>query len=228
LRAGLLLWASVLLHWGRLLHVRLLHPDAAAERMRTPMTTQPSTDSVWRHLSADLRQFIRRRISDEHAADDLLQETFLRIHRNLGTLHDADRLAAWVYQVARNVVRDHYRQADKSTVALALGDIDPSHDGDDHPSQLQCGAPWLDEMIGTLPEGYREAVQLAEIEGLTQQAVAHKFGLSLSGAKSRVQRGRAMLHEVLDQCCRFEFDKRGNIIDCEPKPDGQACRNCSE
>lgn len=191
------------------------------------MKTQPSTDTIWASLSTDLRRFIRGRVSDEHAADDLLQETFLRIHRNLGTLQDADRLAAWVYQIARNVVRDYYRQPAKSTVAL--GDAEPLENAIEEPNSLRCrGADWLDEMIGTLPAGYREAVQLAEIEGLTQQQVAHKVGLSLSGAKSRVQRGRTLLRSVLDQCCRFEFDRRGNLVDCDPKSDRQTCRNCGD
>ena len=67
------------------------------------MPGQPSTEAVWGRLSADLRRFIRRRVGDDHTADDLLQETFLRIHRGLPALGDGDRVAAWVYQIARNV-----------------------------------------------------------------------------------------------------------------------------
>ena len=69
---------------------------------------------------------------------------------------------------------------------------------------------------------------MAEIEGLSQQEVADRLGLSLSGAKSRIQRGRAMLKGVLEQCCRFEFDTRGNLMDCDPKPDRKVCRDCGE
>lgn len=189
------------------------------------MNTQPSTDTIWAHLSTELRQFIRRRVSDDHAADDLLQETFLRIHRNLGTLRDSDRLAAWVYQIARNVVRDHHRKATSSTVAL--GDSDPSVDGDDHLNPSPCGgAGWLSEMIETLPDGYREAVRLAEMEGLTQQEVAHKSGITLSGAKSRVQRGRAMLRDALDACCTFQLDHAGRVMDCIPRTERRACKTC--
>lgn len=191
------------------------------------MNTQPSTDAIWARLSTELRQFIRRRVSDDHAADDLLQETFLRIHRNLGTLRDSDRLAAWVYQIARNVVRDHHRKVTSTTVAL--GDADPAGEDDDSLNQPLCrGADWLDEMIGTLPDGYREAVKLAEMEGLTQQEVAHQFGITLSGAKSRVQRGRAMLREALDECCKFQFDHAGRLMGCDPRPTQKVCRDCGE
>jgi RNA polymerase sigma-70 factor, ECF subfamily len=189
------------------------------------MPSQPSTEAVWSHLSSDLRRFVRRRVSDDHTADDLLQETFVRVHRNLGTLHEADRLAAWVYRIARNVIHDHHRKATNGVVALA--DADPVDDADDGQARRR-GCDWLDEMIRSLPEGYREAVQLAEIEGLSQQEVAERLGLSLSGGKSRIQRGRAMLRGVLEQCCHFEFDVRGNMMDCDPKPDRKACRDCGE
>lgn len=191
------------------------------------MSSSPSTDAIWAHLSSDLRRFIRRRVSDDHVADDLLQETFVRVHRNIGTLQEADRLAAWVYRIARNVIHDHHRKAANATVALA--DADPVDDCDARLSRLRCqGGVWLDEMIRSLPEGYREAVQLAEIEGLSQQEVADRLGLSLSGAKSRVQRGRKLLKAELDRCCTFAFDRRGNLTDCDPKPDRTVCRDCEE
>jgi RNA polymerase sigma-70 factor (ECF subfamily) len=190
------------------------------------MTTRPTTDSIWTRLNADLRPFIRRRVADDHVADDLLQETFVRVHRNLPSLQEADRLAAWVYQIARNVIHDHHRQASKITLALA---DDPPDDADDRSSCLKSRASeWLEEMVNQLPDGYREAVQLSEIEGLAQQEVAERLGLSLSGAKSRIQRGRAMLKDELERCCRFEFDRRGNVMDYEPRPERTVCRNCDE
>jgi RNA polymerase sigma-70 factor (ECF subfamily) len=191
------------------------------------MPSQPSTEAVWSHLSSDLRRFIRRRVADDHAADDLLQETFVRVHRGLGTLQETERLTAWVYRIARNVLTDHHRRG--ADPAVALGDTDPAAEPDGQPCAVRCGgAGWLDEMVRSLPDGYREAVQLAEVEGLPQQEVADRLGLSLSGAKSRIQRGRAMLMQALDRCCRFEFDARGNLMDYEPRPERTVCRDCDE
>lgn len=190
------------------------------------MPSQPSTEAIWATLSADLRRFIRRRVPDEHAADDLLQETFVRVHRNIRGLRAVDRLAAWVYRIARNVVHDHHRKGTTATAALA--DADPADDAGEPSEQLRCrAAGWLGEMIQALPDGYRDAVQLAEIEGISQQQVADRLGLSLSGAKSRIQRGRAMLKGMLEDCCDFAFDRRGNIMDCDPKGDRKECRNCN-
>jgi RNA polymerase sigma-70 factor (ECF subfamily) len=191
------------------------------------MATQPTTSTVWSQLSDDLRRFIRRRVADDHIAEDLLQETFVRIHENIGRLADAERVAAWVYQIARNVIYGHYRK--RGDGAAALGDTEPAGPTEDVRDLVRARAGiWMDELIRQLPEPYREAVQLAEIDDLTQQDVADRLGLSLSGAKSRIQRGRAMLKDVLDECCRWEFDRRGNLTGCDPNPDRAVCRNCDE
>ena len=189
------------------------------------MTERPSTDLVWSRLSADLRRFIHRRVGHDHAADDLLQETFLRIHRGLPALEDGDRVAAWVFRIARNVVNDHHRRGSGSQDSLA----DDLPTPEEHTAGALAGAAkWMDEMIRQLPDGYAEAVRLSEIEGHSQQAVADRLGLSLSGAKSRVQRGRAMLKGVLDNCCHFHIDGRGNVTGCDPKPDRTVCLDCDE
>ncbi len=224
-----LLRADRLLRPARLLcaHGRLRSTAAEGRLKDHADMAQPTTDAIWTLLSSDLRRFIRRKVSDDHVAEDLLQETFVRVHQSLGTLQEADHLAAWVYRITRNVIHDHYRKA--TNVIVALGDTDPADDCDDSLSQHRCpGAGWLDDMIRSLPERYREAVELAEIEGQSQQEVADRLGLSLSGAKSRVQRGRAMLKGILEQCCHFEFDARGNMMDCDPKPDRKVCRDCGD
>ena len=189
------------------------------------MTANPATETIWSQLSDDLRRFIRRRVADEHLADDLLQETFLRIHRNVDKLNESDRLAAWVYRIARNVIHDHYR-AKNGDVSLADMDVAEENDGN---GELKASAGvWLEELIGQLPQKYQEAVRLSEIKGLSQQKVADRLGLSVSGAKSRIQRGRVMLRDVLDQCCVFEFDRQGNLMDCDPKPERTVCRDCDD
>ncbi len=188
------------------------------------MTAQAVTKSIWYQLSDDLRRFIRRRVSSDDVAEDLLQEAFLRIHRNVDSLRGADRLAAWVYRIARNVVHDHYRRS-KDEVALA--ESDPVDESSGENRLFVTAAGWLEAFIQQLPEPYREAVQLSEIEGLTQREVATRTGISVSGAKSRVQRGRVMLRTLLDQCCDFHFDRRGNLTECDPRAERSTdCLDC--
>jgi RNA polymerase sigma-70 factor, ECF subfamily len=178
-------------------------------------------EHIWDEFAEKLNQFIRARVSDPATAEDILQDVFLKIQRRLGQLKDAAKLQSWVYLIARNAIIDHYRTR-KETVevpdSLPL-EADP---GDAAVEGLQ-GA--FRRMIDGLPEPYREAVLLTEFEGLTQQELANRLGLTLSGAKSRVQRGRAQLRQMLDECCTFEFDRRGKVIGCEPRAQA-GCEEC--
>jgi RNA polymerase sigma-70 factor (ECF subfamily) len=194
------------------------------------MNTQPlSTEAVWRKLGEELRRFIRRRVPDDELAEDLLQESFLRIHQKIASLADTDRLAAWVYRVARNVVADHFRKSAREGRAPLLVYADPPDDADNRLVRTPCiSSQWQSDLILQLPETYQQAVRLAEIEGLAQRQVAQRLGLSLSAAKSRIQRGRALLKEAFEACCRFEFDSRGNLIDVDPRPGGCGCRECAD
>jgi RNA polymerase sigma-70 factor, ECF subfamily len=192
------------------------------------MSTRAATEAVWTRLSDDLRRFLRLRVTDEHVAEDLLQETFVRIHRNLDGLAEADRLAAWVYQIARNVLTDHYRKASAGAAAAAALPDDVPCRGDADGAVCAGAAKWMDELVRQLPDKYRDAVQWSELEGLSQQEVAERLRLSLPGAKSRIQRGRVMLKQVLQECCDFEIDRRGNVVDYVPRPERTVCRDCGE
>lgn len=84
--------------------------------------------------------------------------------------------------------------------------------------------PAVEQMLQSLPEPYREALRLTEYDGLTQAEAAERLGISLSGAKSRVQRAREKLRQMLLECCHLEFDRRGKIIECQPRC---ACCECA-
>lgn len=154
-------------------------------------------------------------------ADDLRQDVFLKLQRQLeadSTIHD---LGAWLYRTARNSVIDHYRTRKPGVpVDESLADQSASTDPDLTPLMAS-----FRRMIHALPDGYREAVLLADIEELPHKVVAERLGLSLSATKSRVLRGRLLLRESLDACCRFERDRRGSVIDCVPRAE-KTCPEC--
>ncbi len=177
-----------------------------------------STESVWELLSGNLRGYISRRVRDSHDVDDILQTVFLRIHKGISRLRDSEQLDAWIYRIARNAVIDFYRGR---TESVSLDTVsEPVAEEEEEPSgAVACVKP----MIEALPEKYREALANTELNGLTQREYAQMAGLSFSGAKSRVQRGRGLLKEMLLECCRFEFDRRGGIADFEPKQGTCAC-----
>lgn len=84
-------------------------------------------------------------------------------------------------------------------------------------------AEGLADMIRGLPEPYRQALELSELEGIPQRKVAERLGISLSGAKSRIQRGRKLLRDALLECCHFDFDRRGRILEFVPR--APCCHN---
>ena len=167
-------------------------------------------DQVWDHYSHRLKTFIRSRVEDDATAEDLLQETFIRVHRHLCCQPNWDKPAGWFYQIARNLIIDHYRRrrelVELSDTLLAESDI-PEGDAE---AELALS---LKDLIDELPEPYRQALLLTDVLGLSQKQLAEQQGLSLSGAKSRVQRARDKLRDLLLQCCHFEFDRRGGIVD---------------
>jgi RNA polymerase sigma-70 factor (ECF subfamily) len=81
-------------------------------------------------------------------------------------------------------------------------------------------APCLTSMIGRLAEPYRTAIELTSIRGLTQTEAARQEGISISGMKSRVQRGREQLRQMLVRCCEIAVDVRGGVSDFHLRFDG--------
>ena len=159
-----------------------------------------------------LRAFIRRRVRDDVLADDLAQETLLKVYRSRGTLRDGTRLEAWLYQIARGTIIDHYRRRrPQEELPAALAAESPDELATLRARVVVSMKRFLEE----LPESYREPVRLAELEGLPLARIALRLDLSLTAVKSRVRRGRALLKKKLQACCRFEFDRLGRMIGFE-------------
>jgi len=169
-------------------------------------------EQIWQEYHTKLYNFIQSRVGAPHVADDILQEVFIRIYSRIDTLREDSKLQSWIYQITRNAIIDHYR-SDKTMASLPEILVAPEIDSSEETRQEIASR--LVPMIQDVPEHYRQALMLSEIEGLKQKEVAARQGLSLSGAKSRIQRGRAMLKEMLLECCRFEFDHRGRVTDYE-------------
>lgn len=169
----------------------------------------PPLESIWETFHDRLRGFILKRVSDEAVADDILQDVFLKIHLHMRTLQDSQRLEAWVYQIARNAIIDHYRRPHPTT---AIDEALPAPTPPE-PDAADEIAGSLREMVTSLPAPYREALLLTEFEGLSQQQLADRLGISLSGAKSRVQRARQKIKDDLLTCCHFEFDRYGRVVE---------------
>jgi len=182
----------------------------------------PQLEHIWKEFSARLKSYIAGRVNDDMLAEDLLQEVFLKIHKNLENLKDAGKLQSWIYQITRNTITDHYRQ--RRIHHELSEDLPDAGEEASSESAEQRLARSLKGMVKLLPSPYREALWLTDYRGMTQVELAKKSGISVSGAKSRVQRARAMLKDLFFQCCHFEFDRRGTVIDYHPI----SCCCCAE
>lgn len=179
------------------------------------------TPSAWESLRGELLRFVRARISDPAAADDIVHDVLLRALAGLEGPEPPVHLRGWLYRVTRNAIVDHYR-ARRPTEDLPeeIGATPGSEEEAPAERELaHCLAP----LLATLPPDYREALTLTEVDGLAQKEIARRTGLTISGVKSRVQRGRRKLREAVLDCCRVEVDRRGGIVDFEGRPGGRGC-----
>ena len=166
-------------------------------------------DISWSHMQQQLTGFIYRRVKDHAVADDITQDVLVKVFSKMTQLQDSKRLPGWIYQIARNSIVDHFRSKSKE---VSIFDLD--WESDDK-SLNACVETCLNDMLLTLPEPYREALELVEMKNLSQQALAEKLGISYSGAKSRVQRARQMLKEQMDKNYLIKMDGYGNVVKCE-------------
>lgn len=173
-------------------------------------------------LRGDVERFVARRVPPD-AVDDLTQEIFLKMHTHAAELRDGDRVAPWLFRIARNAVVDHLRRR-RIHASLDAVNEPVAEEASEQNFNAELAA-WLGPTLDLLPEAYRDALVLTEIEGLTQRELAERTGLSLSGAKSRVQRAKQLLEGIVRACCDLEVDARGNIVACSPRA-RSSCRSC--
>lgn len=183
-----------------------------------------AVEAAWEEFSGELRKFIGRRVSRPQDADDILQLVALRLTQSAGKERDRRTLLAWLYTVTRNAITDHYRSAvhrreiatddlpEQSTV-----DLSAEEDADEARAGLaSCVRP----LLTLLPEDQAAAVDIVDLHGLNQGEAARRAGISVSGMKSRVQRGRRALQDVITACCEVSLDVRGAVQEFRPRPEG--------
>jgi RNA polymerase sigma-70 factor, ECF subfamily len=183
-------------------------------------------------LSAPLRSFVARRVPGDEV-DDVVQDVLLRIQQGVAGLRDAERIDAWIFQIARNVITDGYRRRGRHQAFAAQAGAEPLATADDGAAVAELTS-CLPPMIARLPEPYRTAIEWTELQGLTQTEAASRAALSISGMKSRVQRGREQLKQIILASCRIGLDVRGGVIECDPlrpsacSPDSMGMTNMNQ
>ncbi|MGK8507261.1 sigma-70 family RNA polymerase sigma factor [Nocardia asiatica] len=187
----------------------------------TATTPRADLDLLWRRFSDDLRAFIARRVSRPEDADDILSIVFLRMAKSLDNLRDQDRLLGWMYAITRNAITDYYRSAPHRRELPVDAVPDNTSAGEDELDADEAAqkelASCLVPMLSALPAEQAAAVKMVDLDAHTHASAAEQAGISVSGMKSRVQRGRTALHAQLHACCQISQDRTGHVHDYRPR-----------
>lgn len=169
-------------------------------------------------FSEDLKKFITSKVKNNTIADDILQDTFIKIHTKLHTLKDENKLKSWCFSVARNSVLNYWKAQNK-IIEIANFESETSMIEDAHTEQ-DC----LQGILKNLPKKYRDPLFLSDIKGLKQQEAANQLNQTLSTTKSQIQRARKLIAQGFIDCCGFVMNKKGNLVgELQDKKDCKVC-----
>jgi RNA polymerase sigma-70 factor, ECF subfamily len=190
----------------------------SGDQVVTPVDTCATVAPVYLEYEAKLRGFVQKRVRDKDEANDILQQLYVKLYKHCEQLQDVRNMNAWLYQIARNAVYDYYREQGRT---LPVEDESKLEEKLQQDSEQQDSESLVLPLINMLPTEYAEPLRLSEIEGISQKEIAERLGMSYSGAKSRVQRGREKLKELFLECCHLELDRKGALVSATAK---ESCR----
>jgi RNA polymerase sigma-70 factor (ECF subfamily) len=178
-----------------------------------------TTKQVWSSYSEDLKRFIISKVKDATIADDILQDTFIKIHTKLHTLKDITKLKNWCFTVSRNAILDYWKSANKTF------EINNFEENTQFEENIHTEQDCLEAILKNLPKKYRDPLFLSDIKGLKQQEVANQLKQSLPTTKSQIQRARKLIAKGFMDCCGFKIDKKGNLIgEIQEKENCKVCK----
>lgn len=180
------------------------------------------TDALitWNNLQHELRNVVYRKVKDKALADDIVQDVFIKVQANLSQLKDRSKFSAWIHRIAQHMVMDYFR---KSGTVINPAELD--WESSQHEFN-ECVAYCLNVLLEELPDKYRHALKLTELENLSQYELAERLNISYSGARSRVQRARKLLREKIEALYLIKTDSYGNIVVCENRTSCCCKREC--
>ena len=188
----------------------------------TPLDHCAAVAPVFLQYEAKLRGFVMKRVQDKDEANDILQQLYLKLYKSCEQLQEVRNVSAWLYQITRNAVYDYYREQGRTIPIEDEGSLDEQLR--EEPEQQEMESLVL-PLLKLLPPEYAEPLRLSELEGISQKEIAERLGMSYSGAKSRVQRGREKLKALFIECCHLERDHQGNLVSVTAK---ESCRPLQE
>ncbi|MEM9159119.1 MAG: sigma-70 family RNA polymerase sigma factor [Verrucomicrobiota bacterium] len=183
--------------------------------METNATSSIETKTLWSKLRQDLLHFVRARVPSKEIAEDITHNAFLKIAQKIDSLKHQERLVPWAYQIARNEIADYYRSSVKEEPKPLEPNQESASSPDSNYNELVSG--WLPSFLEALPPSDRLLLEEVELKSISQTEAAQTRSIPYSSLKSQVQRARAKLRNLLEDCCRIERDRYGNVVDYKSK-----------
>ncbi len=167
--------------------------------------------TIWTDFHKELKAFILNKTRNSTDTDDILQEVFIKIFRNIDKVNQAENLKHYLYGIVRNAVNDYFKKS--KHIVGNTQTIETITEEEAQTLNATIADCCIKPFINKLPANYREALLITEFQEVSQKQLAEKLNISYSGAKSRVQRGKEKLKELILNCCSYQSDVYGNLID---------------
>ena len=186
--------------------------------------------TIYTEFHKVLLGFIKSKVNNHEDAEDILQNVFVKVATGVDDLNRKEKLQSWIYTIARNSIVDYYRSNTTQKSIAIEDDISESFSDDEYNDTTKGLDCCLINFVDQLPEEYRNVILDVEMNGLKQKDLTEKYGLAYSSIRSRVQRGRDKLKQLLLECCNIQWDTRGNILDVQFRSscnsdDDKSCKN---
>jgi len=169
-----------------------------------------------------IQNFILVMVRDPWIADDLTQDTFVRAMDRMSGLRDPQKLESWLFKIAHNLCRDHFRTRVRLPLPLEEGQAEASADDQtDLAKTLERHemSACIQHQVDKLPENYRTVIWLFDRQGFSLRETADILDITVANTKVRLHRARRRLKSILEDNCRFNRDDR-DVLVCTPKPPG--------
>ncbi len=169
---------------------------------------------IWEDYKSALLGYIKKRVSDEDDAKDILQEVLLKSYQFCSKGKTVLHLKSWLYKISQNSIIDYYNNSNKT-----ITHIPEIVQDNDEKSLIGEASDYIKILLKLLPNEYATPLYLSDIDGIDQKVIAVNLGLTLPNTKSRIQRGRVKLKEKFLECCVVSFGDNGEMISFDIKPE---------
>jgi RNA polymerase sigma-70 factor, ECF subfamily len=171
---------------------------------------------TWEELNDHLLFFIRKRIKNKEDAEDILQDVYIKLHKNINNLNDEKKIVSWIYQITRNTINDCYKKCYRlKKVEFEEYHIELTHEEEENLNDEILIS--MKKIIEELPKDSKELIKLYEFEDMSHKEISKKLEIKENTSKSRLKRAKEKLKNQLDECCVFQIDKFGNVLDYRKK-----------